>query len=231
MIQRPLWLFLGLLLAISAGANSAYADDGGIYSGIKASVDIGRYRTDFAYPGGNYQVDVNYYGLVIVQPVSSEAGFGWLIGYQTTSMDNPSLYSLNDGFGPFAGFYLDWQPELNSYWNLDLRVGYTWHDMSYSSTDQQPNQQADLTWYTSYVFLGPMLHYGRWRFSVGGTYQYISGTETDNGTVNQKLDFSATHSTGAYVGIMYYLSYTGSFGIYAMGGANQGVGLVFKQEF
>ncbi len=222
---------MGLLLSACAVAGSAYADDSENYAGVGASVDIGHYRTDFAYASGNFQADINYYGLTFVQPVSPEVGFGLLAGYQTTSVDDPSLNPLSDGFGPFAGFFIDWQPELNDYWDLDLRVGYTWHDMSYTSNNQQPYQRADLTWYTTYVFLGPKLHYGPWRFSAGGYYQNISGTENDNGTLNQKLDFSAAHSTGAYIGFEYYMNHTQSIGIYATGGAIQTVGLTFKVQF
>ncbi|MGA9854616.1 MAG: hypothetical protein WBR29_05000 [Gammaproteobacteria bacterium] len=231
MTQIKPWILLGLLLATCAGVSSAYADDSENFAGIGASVDVGHYNTDFVYPSGNYQANVSYYGMTFVQPVSQEVGFGLLAGYQTTGMDNPSLNTLGDGFGPFAGFFIEWQPELNDYWNLDLRAGYTWHDMSYTSNNQQPYQQADLTWYTSYVFLGPKLHYGPWRFSVGGYYQYISGSETDNGTINQQLDFSAAHSTGAYIGFDYYMNHTQSIGIYATGGAIQTVGLMFKVQF
>jgi len=231
MMQRKPWILLGLLLATCAAASGAHADDSENFAGIGASVDIGRYHTDFAYPNGNYQADVSYYGMVFVQPVSPDVGFGLLAGYQTTSVDNASLNPLSDGFGPFAGFFIDWQPELNDYWNLDLRVGYTWHDLSYTSNDQQPYQQADLTWYTSYVFLGPLLHYGPWRFSVGGYYQHLSGSETDSGTLNQTLDFSGTHSTGAYIGTAYYMNRTQSIGIYATSGAIQSVSLTFKVQF
>ncbi len=75
------------------------------------------------------------------------------------------------------------------------------------------------------------MHLGPWRLAAGGYYQYVNGTETDTGTVNQRLDFSATHSTGAYIGIAYYLDRTGSLGIYGFGGARRGVRLVFKREF
>jgi hypothetical protein len=230
MTQLKPWILLVLLLA--AGVSSAYADDSENFAGIGASVNAGYYHTDFSYPNNtNYRADVHYYGMVFVQPVSPEVGFGLLAGYQTTGVDNPILNPLSDGFGPFAGFFIEWQPELNDYWNLDLRVGYTWQDMSYTSNDQQSYQQADLTWYTSYAYLGPLLHYGPWRFSMGGYYQYLSGTESDNGTVNQTLDFSGTHSTGAYIGVAYFLNHTQSFGIYATSGAIQSVGLTFRVQF
>ncbi|MDE2234253.1 MAG: hypothetical protein KGK44_01745 [Gammaproteobacteria bacterium] len=214
-----------------SGTGSAFADDTQTLAGVSASVDIGHYRTDFAYPGGNYQADVNYYGMTFVQPVSESVGFGLLAGYQTTGMNNPSLNTLADGYGPFAGLYFDWRPELNDYWNLDMHAGYTWHDMSYTSNNQQPNQQADLTWYTSYFGIGPLLHYGPWRLGLGGYYQNISGTETDSGSINQKLDFSAVRSTGGYIGFMYYMNNSQSLGMYALGGAVRGVSLIFRVEF
>ena len=232
MTQKKLWIVLGLLFTACAGASNAYADDSDNFAGVGASVDVGYYHADFSYPNNtNYRADVHYYGMVFVQPVSPDVGFGLLAGYQTTGVDNPSLNPLGDGFGPFAGFFIEWQPELNDYWNLDLRAGYTWHDMSYTNNNQQPYQQADLTWYTTYVFLGPKLHYGPWRFSVGGYYQTVSGTENDNGTLNQTLDFSAAHTTGAYIGFDYYLNHTQSFGIYATSGAIQSVSLSFKVQF
>ncbi len=231
MMQIKPWIVLGLLLTLIAGASVAYADDSQTYAGMSASVDIGHYHTDFAYPSGNYRADVNSYGMVFVQPVSENVGFGLLAGYQTTGVNNPSLNSLADGYGPFAGLYFDWRPELNDYWNLQMRAGYTWHDMSYTSNSQQPNQQADLTWYTAYFGAGPLLHYGPWRFSFGGYYQTVNGTETDTGTINQTLDFSATHSTGGYIGFMYYMNSSQSLGIYAVGGAASGVSLVFRVEF
>lgn len=230
-MQIKTWVLIGLLPALIAGAGNAFADDAQTYAGISASVDIGHSHTDFAYPSGNYRADINSYGMVFVQPVSDSVGFGLLAGYQTTGVNNPSLNSLADGYGPFAGLYFDWRPELNDYWNLQMRAGYTWHDMSYTSNSQQASQQADLTWYTAYFGAGPLLHYGPWRFSVGGYYQTVNGTETDTGSINQTLDFSATQSTGAYMGVIYFMNRTQSFGIYATSGAVQSVMLTFRVHF
>ena len=218
---------MGLLLAICAGASSAYADDSDTFSGMSSSVDLGQYHTDFTYPDGDHQADISRYGITFVQPVAADMGFGLQGGYMTAGVNNSTLYPLGDGYGPFLGLFLAWRPMLDDYWSLDFHAGYTWHDMSYLG----PGQRADLTWYTSYVSLGPALRFGAWRFSAGGYYQYLTGTETDTGNLNQRQDFSAARSTGAYVGIAFYLDRTGSVGVYASGGARHGVSLVFKREF
>jgi len=227
MMQRRVWILLGLLLATCAGASGAHADDSEIYAGMSSSVDLGQYHTDFAYADGNHQADISRYGITFVQPLAPDVGFGLQGGYMTAGIDNATLNPLADGYGPFLGLFLAWQPMLGNYWDLDFHAGYTWHDMSY----QGQNQQADVTWYSSFVSLGPVLHLWRWRVSAGGYYQHFDGTENDTGTINGRQNFSAAHSTGAYFGFAYYLDRTGSLGIYATGGARHGVSLVFKRQF
>ncbi|MBU6470757.1 MAG: hypothetical protein KGI32_06175 [Gammaproteobacteria bacterium] len=219
-----------VLLALTAlcALHRAYADDSDIYApGMSAAADLGSYRTDFAYSDGNHRADIGRYGLSFVQPVAPEAGFGLQGGYMTAGIDNATLNPLGDGYGPYFGLFFAWHREFGNYWGFDAQGGYTWHDMSYSGA----NQQADVTWYTGYASAGPVLRLDRWRFSAGGYWQNISGHETDSGTVNGRLDFSAAHSSGAYFGFAYYLDQSGSVGIYAFGGARHGVSLVFKREF
>ncbi|MGH8362795.1 MAG: hypothetical protein ACRESQ_05540 [Gammaproteobacteria bacterium] len=222
--------FLLALLALAAlsGGQCAQADDTDIYApGMSAALDLGSYHTDFAYSNGSHRAAISRYGLSFVQPVAPEAGFGLQGGYMTAGIDNATLNPLGDGYGPFLGLFFTWQREFDNYWSVDVRAGYTWHDMSYSGT----NQQADATWYTGYASLGPALRLGRWRFSAGGYWQNISGHETDSGTLNGVQDFSAARASGAYFGFAYYLDQTGSVGMYVTGGARQGVSLVFKREF
>ncbi|MGH8403401.1 MAG: hypothetical protein ACRESO_08385 [Gammaproteobacteria bacterium] len=225
--MRNILMLLPLLASLCL-AQMAHADNNDIYSpGMSASVDLGRYHTDFAYADGDHQADISRYGITLVQPVATDVGFGLQGGYMTAGINDNTLYPLGDGYGPFLGLFFAWHPMLGDYWSADFHAGYTWHDMSF----QGQNQKADVTWYTGYASLGPVLRLGPWRLAAGGYYQYVNGTETDTGTVNQRLDFSATHSTGAYIGVAYYLDRTGSLGIYAFGGARRGVSLVFKREF
>lgn len=217
-----------LLLAGACLAQAVHADDNDIYSpGMSSSVDLGQYHTDFAYADGNHRADISRYGITFVQPLAPDAGFGLQGGYMTAGVNNPTLNALADGYGPFLGLFVAWRPMLGNYWDLDFHAGYTWHDMSY----QGQNQQADVTWYSSFVSLGPVLRLWRWRVSAGGYYQHFDGTENDTGTINGRQDFSAAHSTGAYFGFAYYLDRTGSVGIYATSGARHGVQLVFKRQF
>ena len=222
--MRKILLLLLTGLCIS---QAVYADDSETYAGMGSSVDIGRYHTGFAYADGNHQADISHYGITFVQPVAPDVGFGLQGGYMTAGVNNASLNPLGDGYGPFLGLFLAWQPMLGNYWNFDFHAGYTWHDMSY----QGPGQKAEAIWYENYVSAGPVFRWQSWRVSAGAYYQSFSGTETDSGALNQKLDFSAAHSTGAYFGFAYYLDRTGSLGIYATGGARRGVQLVFMRQF
>lgn len=228
-MHRPRTFLLVLLALMSLSAlPRAQADDNDIYApGMSAAVDLGSYRTDFTYSDGNHQADISRYAITFVQPVSPEVGFGLQGGYMTAGINNNTLNPLGDGYGPFLGLFFAWQREFDNYWSFDAHAGYTWHDMSYRGA----NQQADATWYTSYASAGPALRIDRWRFSAGGYWQNISGHETDTGTLNSRLDFSAARASGAYLGLAYYLDQTGSVGIYATGGARHGVSLVFKREF
>lgn len=226
-LPRIFLLALLALLALS-GLQCAQADDNDIYApGMSAAVDLASYHADFAYADGNHRADIGRYGLSFVQPVAPEAGFGLQGGYMTAGINNATLNPLGDGYGPYLGLFFAWHREFGNYWGFDAQGGYTWHDMSYSGA----NQQADVVWYTSYASAGPVLRLDRWRFTAGGYWQNISGHETDSGTVNGRLDFSAARSTGAYLGFAYYLDQTGSVGIYATSGARHGVSLVFKREF
>ena len=217
-----------LLCMLACATFGAQADDGDIYApGMSAAVDLDHYQTDFSYSDGNHQANISRYGITFVQPVAQDVGFGLRGGYMTAGINNAVLNPLGDGYGPFLGLFFVWQPVLGNYWGLDARLAYTWHDMSFSGA----NQQADARWYTSYALLGPALRMGRWRLAAGGYWQHISGSETDSGIVSGRQDFSATSSTGAYVGFAYYLDQTGSVGVYAFNGARQGFMLVFKREF
>ena len=229
--RTPRWSECLLLLAALAALSSlqgARADDNDIYArGTSASIDLGSYHTDFAYPDGEHRADISHYGITYVQPVAPDVGFGLRGGYMTAGINSAVLNPLGDGYGPFLGLFFVWQPALGNYWSLDARIAYTWHDMSYSGA----NQQADASWYTSYALLGPALRLGRWRLAGGGYWQHISGSQTNNGTVAGKQDFSAARATGAYLGFAYYLDQTGSVGVYAFSGVRQGFLLVFKREF
>jgi hypothetical protein len=227
MMQRPVWILCVLLSVACVASTAAHADENDIFSGMSSAVDLGHYRTDFAYTDGDHQADINRYGITFIQPVAEDVGFGLQGGYMTAGVDNSTLYPLGDGYGPFLGLFAAWRPMLGNYWDLDFHAGYTWHDMTFSGQ----NQRADVTWYSSFVSLGPVLHLWRWRISTGGYYQRFDGAETDNGTVNGRQDFSAARSTGAYFSFAYYLDSTGSVGIYGTSGARRGVQVVFKREF
>jgi len=227
MMQRKPWILLGLLFATCVAASGTHADDSDTFAGMSSSVDLGQYHTDFAYPDGNHQADISRYGITFVQPIAPDIGFGLQGGYMTAGVNNSTLYPLGDGYGPFLGLFFASRIPLDDYVSLDFHAGYTWHDMSYRGQ----NQQADITWYSSFVSMGPVLRLWRWRVSAGGYYQHFDGTENDTGNVSGRQDFSAAHSTGAYFGFAYYLDRTGSMGIYATSGARQGVQLVFKREF
>lgn len=220
-----------MLLPLLAGACLAQmtqADDNGIYSpGMSSSVDLGRYHTDFAYADGSHRADISRYGITFVQPVAPEVGFGLHGGYMSAGVNNTTLYPLGDGYGPFLGMFVAWQPLFGNYWYLDFHAGYTWHDMRYSGQ----NQHADVTWYSSFVSLGPALRVRRWRVSAGGYFQHFDGSESDTGSISGRQDFSAVRPTGAYLGFAYYLDRTGSVGVYATSGARRGVQLVFRREF
>ncbi|MGH8397108.1 MAG: hypothetical protein ACRETA_02530 [Gammaproteobacteria bacterium] len=228
--MRRSWKIFAVLLVAAAfsGMQSVRADDNDIYApGASAAVDLGSYHTDFAYPDGDHRADISRYGINYMQPMAPDVGFGLRGGYMTAGVNNNTLYPLGDGYGPFLGLFVSWQPMLGNYWSFDSQLAYTWHDMSYSGT----NQQADVTWYTTYASAGPVLQLWRWRVSAGGYWQNLSGHETDSGTLNGRQGFSAARSTGAYLGFVYYLDQSGSVGIYAFSGARQGFMLVFKREF
>lgn len=217
-----------LALAALAGAQTVRADDNDIYaSGTSAAINLASYRTDFSYADGNHRADISRYGIDFVQPLAPDVGFGLRGGYMTAGINNATLGSMSDGYGPFLGLFLSWRPMLGNYWSFDSQIAYTWYDLSYSGA----NQQADVTWYTSYVSAGPVLRLGRWQLAAGGYWQNISGHETDSGTVSERLNFSAAHATGAYFGFAYFLDQSGSLGAYVMSGARHGVMLVFKREF
>ena len=225
---KRIFLLASLALAALSGWQCAQADDTDIYApGMSAAMELGSYRTKFTYSDGSHRADIGRYGLSFVQPMAPEVGFGLQGGYMTAGINNATLDPLGDGYGPYFGLFFAWHREFGNYWGFDAQGGYTWHDMSYRGA----NQQADVTWYTSYASAGPTLRIDHWRISAGGYWQNISGHETDSGAVNGVQDFSAARASGAYLGFAYYLDQTGSVGLYVTGGARHGVRLVFKREF
>ena len=229
MMQRQVWILSGLLLLAGAGA-AAQADEGddSIYApGTSASIELGGYHTDFAYADGKHAVDINRYAVTLGEPINEDATFGLQGGYFTLGVDNATLMPLAESGGRFLGLFGDYNTRQGDYLNFEARLSYTWYGDSFRG----PNQQADVTWYETQVSAGPVFRWQRWRVSAGGFYQRFDGTETDSGSLNQKLDFSADRGGGAYFGFAYFLDRTGSLGIYATGGARHGINLVFKREF
>lgn len=222
--------FLILLLGMAGAAFQVQAQDDEGYGyppGLGATVTAGGYHTDFAYPDGSHEADVSRYGISVSQAASPWVDLGLEGGLLILSVNNATLAPATDNGGRYLGLFADWHTDLGNYLGLEGRVSYSWNDDDF----QAPNQQAQVTWYQSYVSLGPSLRVQNWRFSAGGYWQRYNGSETDNGGVTGKQDFSAARRGGVYAGFAYYVDRTGSIGLYASRGGRNGVQLVFRREY
>lgn len=222
-----MYRLLLVMLLLSTFGSAAVADDDFYPAGLGAAIDVGRVHTGFAYPAADYRADIDRYAVVITQPVAQDVDFGISGGYLVASVDSPSLATLNQADGQSLGLSAGWHPRLGNYLSLELQGGYRWNDVSFSS----PSGQPDVTWYESYASAGPVLYLFNWRISAGLRWQHYDGTQTDPGPPAAKFEFSAARSSGAYLGLTYYLDSTGSLALYAFGGGQRGAQLVFKREF
>jgi hypothetical protein len=222
-------LFTLLCVVVGAGfCASACADDDAFgFPGMTAAIDVGRYYTGFAYPATDYRADVERYAIVITQPVADDVDFGVTGAYLVASVNSPALAALTQADGQSLGLSAAWHPRLGNYLSLELQAGYRWNDVNFSSSSGQP----EVTWYESYAAAGPVLYLYDWRISAGVRWQHYDGTEYDPGTPPAKQNFSAARSSGTYLGFTYYMDRTGSLALYAFGGGQRGMQLVFKREF
>ena len=218
-------LLLVFCIALWSGGAQAYDDP---YSpGGSTLLDLGRYRTPFQYSDGDHTAHVGRYGVGFYEPMAPDFDFYLQGGYLTLDVDGEPAPAPLDFNGRYLGVGARYESTEGDYLNFSAEASYTWHDVDANGFNARPN----ITWYEGWSAFGPELRWQNWRVSFGGYLQSISGTETDGGGLNSRLDFNAGRSAGAYLGLAYYLDQTGSVGIYATSGARQGLRLVFKRDF
>jgi len=205
----------------------AHAQDDVYAAGMTAAITVGRYHTDFRYPAADYRTDFSRYTVVVTQPVSHNADFGFEGAYLVGSVDSPALVNLDAGSGHSLGVFLRWQPRLGQYLGLQMQAGYRWNNALFSSAAGQP----EVNWYEGYLSAGPALHIRNWIIGAGLRWQHIDGRETDPGPVAQHWDFKAARAVGAYLSLTCYLDPTGSVALQAYGGGQRGAELVFQRRF
>ena len=216
------WLMLSAccLCAQAAWADLPYAEGGA------TTLDLGRYETHFAFPA-DAKAHVGRYGVSFSQPVAEDVSFLLHGGYLTLDLPDDPVTAPLGYSGRYLGLGGRYQGSREDYLNFMAEITYTWHDVSGNSA----NQQSEVIWYETRMLAGPVLRLGRWRLMGGGYWRRYTGDETDAGSVTRHLDLSQISSTGAWLGIGWYVERDGSVSLYGTSGADRGVKLVFTREF
>jgi len=222
-MRRPLVPALGACLLAASWA--APADD--LYSGASTYLDLGRYRMPFRYPDGDHEGHVGEFGVAYDVPLGGDMHGGLQGGYAVLDVADEPQPTAGSLDGRYLGLMLRYEGSEGDYLNMSGEFSYTWHDVN-GGVFAAP--ASEITWYESWLALGPTLRYGRLRLMLGGYYQYVEGSETDR-LPARVLDFHAPQRTGAYLGFLVYLDPANSVGLYATEGARRGVRLVFRRDF
>lgn len=214
-----------LAACLLAGSWAARADD--LYPGASTYLDFGRYRVPLRYPDGDHQARIGKLGVAYSLPLGGDVSGGLQGGYTVLDVagePQPAPVSFD---GRFLGLALRYEGSEGDHFDLFGEFTYTWHDVD-GSRFQAP--RSEITWYETWLAVGPVFRYARLRLMLGGYYQYLQGSETDSQPA-RLLDFHSPRRAGAYLGAAVYLDPANSIGLRVTGGAQQGVRLEFRREF
>lgn len=213
------------LVALLWAGTAARAGD--LDTGGATFLDLGVFHTPFRYPDGDHQADVGRYGVAYSEPLSGDASIGLHGGYATLQVDGEPE-PLSESFdGRYLGLSLRYEGTQGDHLNLFSEFSYTWHDVA-GHGFLAP--QSDITWYESWLAMGPVLRYYPMQLYLGAYYQYLQGTETDDQPA-RVLDFHSTRGLGAYFGLAIYMEPDYSICLMATAGARRGIRLLLRRDF
>lgn len=217
---------LSLMIALYAASVVAQADD--FYAdGSSTYLDLGVFDTPLSYSDGEHKAQVGAYGVAFSTPMGGGVSAELHGGYGTLQVDDEPQPVAVDFSGRYLGVMARYESTEGDYLNLSAELSYTWNDVDGASFAAQP---SEIVWYETWAAVGPVLRYDRWRFSLGAYLQHLQGNETDDQPARE-LDFHSRRSAGAYAGIAFYMDRDNSIGLFATGGARQGLQLVFRRDF
>jgi len=214
-------LFLTALYASAARADDYYAE------GSSTNLDLGVFDTPLTYADGDHKAQVGSYCVAFSTPMGSDVSGELHGGYATLQVDGEPTPSSFQFSGRYLGLMARYQGSGGDHLNLLAELAYTWHDVNGNDFQHQP---SEVVWYETWAAVGPVLSYGPWRFSLGAYLQNLRGNETDQQPARQ-VDFHSRRGVGGYAGIAFYMDRDNSIGLYATGGARQGLQLIFRREF
>ncbi|MFI4967641.1 MAG: hypothetical protein ACHQAU_02850 [Gammaproteobacteria bacterium] len=221
-----MWGLRCLCLTIAlCGVSAARADD--LYDGGSTYLDLGRFNTAWTYSDGDHTAHVGRYGVAFSMPLGQDVSGELHGGYATLDVDGEPQPLPVQYTGRYLGLMARYEGTDGDYFNLSAELSYTWQDVNGSNFNVQP---SEVVWYEAWASFGPVLHYERWRFSFGAYLQNLQGNETDHQPARE-LDFHSRRGVGGYAGISFYMDRDNSIGLYATGGARQGLQLVFRRDF
>jgi hypothetical protein len=216
---------LSLMIVLCAAASTARADD--LYDGASTYLDLGVFDTPLTYSDGDHKAQVGKYGVAFSTPLGGDVSAELHGGYATLDVDDEPQPTAVQFTGRYLGLMARYESTEGDYFNLSAELAYTWQDANGSDFNVQP---SEIVWYEAWAAVGPVLRYERWRLSFGAYLQNLQGNETDDQPARQ-LDFHSRRGFGAYAGVAFYMDHDNSIGLYATGGARQGLELVFRREF
>jgi opacity protein-like surface antigen len=212
-------------LAALCCASLAQAD--GFDADASTFLDLGSFHTTLQYPDDEHEAHVGQFGVAYSEPLGLGLNGGLRGGYATLQVDGePQPLALNFD-GRYLGLDLRYEGTEGDYLNFSGEFAYTWHDVNGDSFSEPP---SEITWYESWLAVGPVVRWQRLRLSFGAYYQYLQGSETDARPA-QELGFHSDRGAGGYLGLSVYLDQANALGLYVTAGARQGVRLVFRRDF
>jgi hypothetical protein len=213
-----------LLLLCAAGPAQAddYLDEGG-----STYLDLGVFDTPLSYADGDHKAQVGAYGIAFSTPLGSDVSAELHGGYGTLQVDDEPQPVAVQFSGRYLGLMTRYEGTGGDYINLSAELAYTWSDVNGASFATQP---SEIVWYETWAALGPVLRYERWRLAFGAYLQHLQGNETDDQPARE-LDFHSRRGVGGYAGIAFYMDRDNSIGLFATGGARQGLELIFRRDF
>ena len=219
--MRHCLLILLLLCAAPARADDYLGEGGSSY------LSLGVFDTPLSYFDGVHNSQVGEYGVAFSTPLGGDVSGELHGGYGTLQVDDEPQPVAVDFSGRYLGVMARYESTEGDYLNLSAELSYTWSDVDGASFATQP---SEIVWYETWAAVGPVLRYDRWRFSLGAYLQHLQGNETDDQPARE-LDFHGQRTLGGYAGIAFYMDRDNSIGLFATGGARQGLQLVFRRDF
>lgn len=216
-----------LLLSTSVHARSPGASDSLMDVPLSFWAYVDQVQSDWDIGGVNADTEVLHVGAGFAQHFSKRFHAGLFGGLSRVTQNNYARTAGITQSGGYVGMIVRTYPMRSK--KFDIDAGAT---LAYNMVDgDAAGRTVESSWLEGVAYLKGIVKLDAVRFSVGGQYQYIDGTEKYNSaTLSQNTDIKAQDDVSGTAGIDVLVD-GGSIGLHGEWGARSTISLQFARDF